>query len=69
MLITLCHVGDRVTIKKIRGNDEVKAHLKGLGFVEGSEIVIINKVNNSVIVSVKASRIALDQSMASRILV
>ena len=47
----------------------MKAHLKGLGFVEGSEIVIINKVNNSVIVSVKASRIALDQSMASRILV
>lgn len=69
MPITLCHVGDCVTIKKIRGNDEVKAHLKGLGFVEGSEIVIINKVNNSVIVSVKASRIALDQSMASRILV
>lgn len=69
MPITLCHVGDRVTIKKIRGNDEVKAHLKGLGFVEGSEIVIINKVNSSVIVSVKASRIALDQSMASRILV
>lgn len=69
MPISLCHVGDRVIVKKIKGNDEVKAHLKGLGFVEGSEVVIMNKVDGNVIVQVKQSRIALDKTMASRILV
>lgn len=69
MPISFCNVGERVIVKKVKGNEKIKNHLKELGFVEGSEVTVMNKVNNSVIVQIKESRIALDEKMASHILV
>lgn len=56
-------------IKKIGGSDEVKRHLGELGFTVGGTVTVINSLGGNVIVKVKESRIAIDESMARRIMV
>lgn len=67
MPLTFGGIGESLIIKKIGGNEEVKRHLKNLGFVEGSKISIISKMGDNIIVSVKESRIAISSNMANRI--
>ncbi len=69
MPITMCKEGERVTIRKITGNDKVRQHLSELGFVVDHDVTVITKVGQNVIVQVKDSRVAVDASMANRIMV
>ena len=64
MPLTMTKAGETVTIRRISGKDEVRLHLAELGFVVGSEVTVVN-----LIVQVKQSRLALDKTMASRIMV
>lgn len=61
--------GEIYPIKKITGNDETKKFLSSLGFIVGEEVTIVSKNGENLIVNIKDSRIALGQSMASRIMV
>ena len=61
--------GETVTIAKITGRDEVRQHLAELGFVIGTEVTVVSVLSGNVIVQVRDSRIGLDVSMASRIMV
>ena len=61
--------GERVTIKKITGKDEIRQHLAELGFVVDSDITVVSEIAGNLIVQVKDSRIALDKSMANRIMI
>ncbi|MEG0310800.1 MAG: FeoA family protein [Eubacterium sp.] len=56
-------------IHKITGKDEVRQHLTELGFVVGSSVTIISEIGGNMILSVKESRIALDKTMANRIMI
>ena len=56
-------------IRRISGKDEVRLHLAELGFVVGSEVTVVNEIAGNLIVQVKQSRLALDKTMASRIMV
>ena len=69
MPITIAKVGETVIIKRITGNDEVRQHLAELGFVPNTKVTVISKISGNVIVQVKDSRIALDKSMAMRIMI
>lgn len=69
MPLTMAETGDTNFIKKIAGRDDVRQHLAELGFVVGEEVTVINKIAGNMILSIKGSRIALDQSMANRILI
>lgn len=69
MPLVLAEVGEENTIKKIGGSPEVKKHLENLGFIVGSTVTIINSLGGNVIVNVKESRIALDESMARKIMI
>ncbi len=69
MPLTMAQVGQRVTIRKITGRDEVRQHLAELGFVVDSEIQVVSEIAGNLIVQVKDSRIALDRTMANRILI
>ena len=69
MPLTMTKPGERVTIGKITGKDEVRQHLAELGFVVGSDIMVVNEMGGNMIVQVKDSRVALDRSMANRIMV
>ena len=69
MPLTMAKTGETVTVGRITGRDEVRQHLAELGFVVGSDVTVVNEVGGNVIVQVKDSRVALDQSMANRIMV
>ena len=62
-------VGDVNIIKKITGRDDVRQHLAELGFVVGEEVRVVNEMGGNLILSIKGSRIALDKTMAMRIMV
>ena len=69
MPLTMPKAGDTVTIQKITGKDEVRLHLAELGFVVGSQVTVVNEITGNLIVQVKESRLALDKTMANRIMV
>ncbi|MBM6715533.1 ferrous iron transport protein A [Gemmiger formicilis] len=69
MPITIGKPGERYLIRKITGRDEVRQHLAELGFVLDTEIVIVSELSGNLILQVRDSRIALDKTMANRILV
>ena len=69
MPLTMAKTGETVTVGRITGRDEVRQHLAELGFVVGSDVTVVNEVGGNVIVQVKDSRVALDRTMANRIMV
>ena len=69
MPLAMAGVGESNVIKKITGQDEVRRHLAELGFVVGEEVRLISRLGGNLILSVKDSRVALDRTMAMRIMV
>ncbi len=69
MPLTMAKAGEDLLIKKILGRDETKNFLETLGFVIGGIVTVVSENNGNVIVMVKNSRVAIDKSMANRIMV
>ena len=69
MPLTMARPGETVVIRKITGRDEVRQHLAELGFVVESEVTVVNEIAGNLILQVKESRIALDKTMANRIMI
>ena len=69
MPLNMAGIGDVNTIKKITGRDDVRQHLAELGFVVGEEVRVVSELGGNLILSVKESRVALDKTMAMRIMV
>lgn len=69
MPLGMADIGDVNIIRKITGRDDVRQHLAELGFVVGAEVRVVNDIGGNLILSVKDSRVALDRTMAMRIMV
>ncbi|HIS77040.1 MAG TPA: ferrous iron transport protein A [Candidatus Merdivicinus excrementipullorum] len=69
MPLTFAKAGQTSRIVKITGKDEVRQHLANLGFVSGEQVTVIAEMAGSLILKIKDSRIALDKSMANRIMI
>ena len=69
MPLTMAKRGETVTIRKITGKDEVRQHLAELGFVVDSDVTVVSEIAGNLILQVKDSRIALDRTMANRIMI
>ena len=69
MPLTMAKTGETVTIRKISGKDEVRQHLAELGFVVDSDVTVVREIAGNLILQVKDSRIALDKTMANRIMI
>ena len=69
MPLLFASLGQEVQVKKVGGSAASRQHLNELGFNVGSPVTVIQKVNTGLIVKVKESRIALDESMASKIMI
>ena len=69
MPLTMAKVGDTNYIQKITGKDSVRQHLAELGFVVGESVTVVSELGGNLILSIKDCRIALDKTMANRILV
>ncbi len=69
MPLTMAKSGETVTIRKITGKDEIRQHLAEMGFVVDSTVTVISEIAGNLILQVKDSRIALDRTMANRIMI
>ena len=67
--ITLVNQGELVTGKKITGSDAIRQHLAELGFVVDAEVKVVSAFNGNVILQVHGAKIALNETMARRIMV
>ena len=69
MPLTMAKSGQAADILKITGKDEIRQHLAELGFVVGAAVTVVSEMAGNLIVQVKDSRVALDKSMANRIMI
>lgn len=67
--LTFADVGQPAIIKKVGGSPEVKKHLEDLGFVAGGTVTVISAIGGNLIVNVKDSRVAVDRTLAQKIMV
>ncbi len=69
MPLSMVNIGETKNIVKINGRDKTRRFLENLGFVEGADVTVVSEMGGNVIVNVKDTRVALDRSMANRIMV
>lgn len=69
MPLTLAKPGEENTVRKIGGSSEVKKHLENLGFVPGSNVIVVTDMAGNLVVKVKEARVAISQAMAQKIMI
>ena len=69
MPLTMAATGETVTIRRITGKDEVRKRLAELGFVTDCAVTVVSEIAGNLILQVKDSRVALDRTMANRIMI
>ncbi|BDF66136.1 iron transporter FeoA [Oscillospiraceae bacterium] len=69
MPLTLAKPGETVVIRKVTGKDEIRQHLAELGFVVDGMVTVVSELAGNLILQVKDSRVALDKTLASRIMI
>lgn len=69
MPLTMAKPGETVVIRRVTGKDELRQHLADLGFVADSAVTIISEMSGNLILQVKESRIALDKTLANRVMI
>ena len=69
MPLTMAKPGETVTIRKITAKDEVRQHLAELGFVVDGSVTVVSEIAGNLILQVKESRIALDRTLANRVMI
>lgn len=69
MPIGLAPTNVEMTVVKVLTDEKTKKHLESLGILVNSKITVLSSVNGGVVIAVKEGRLALDKSIASKILV
>ena len=69
MPLSMMNIGESGKVVKVTGKDETRQFLENLGFVQGSEVTVVSEISGNMIVNVKDTRVAIDKSMANRIVV
>ena len=67
--LTYANVNEMNVIRKVGGNPEIRKHLEDMGFVTGAVIIVVSAINGNLIVNVKDSKVALDRSLAGKIMI
>ncbi|MCI6088782.1 MAG: FeoA family protein [Absicoccus porci] len=69
MPLSLADMNTVYVVKRVTGNDQIRKHLATLGFVEGAEVQVVQSIDGNLIVEVKNVRVAIDESLARRVMV
>lgn len=69
MPIGLAPLNTEMRVVRVLTDEKTKKHLESLGILTNSSITVISSVNGGVVVAIKDGRLALDRSIASKILV
>ncbi len=67
--LTMARAGETGTIRRITGKDELRQHLAELGFVVDGAVTVVSELGGNRILQVKDSRVALDRTLAGRIMI
>ena len=67
--LAFAEIGEENIIKKVGGSPDMKKHLEDLGFVVGGSVTIVSTIAGNLIVSVKDTRVAINQDMAGKIMI
>lgn len=66
--LSLVRAGETVTVRRVRGNEDMRRHLQEIGFVDGAEVHVVSSLGANIIVLVKGSRFGLDAKVAQHIM-
>lgn len=69
MPLSYANLNESNTIQRVSGKPEIKRHLENLGFIPGTAVSIVNRLNGNVIVNVKDVRVALSEELARKIMI
>ncbi len=69
MALVLMNVGESRKVTGVRGKDEVIRHLQDMGFTEGAEVQVVSASPAGMILLVRGVRVALDRSLAAKVMV
>ena len=69
MPLTMVKTGEANVIRKVGGKEETRRFFENLGFVVGSEVVVVSEISGNLIVNIKDSRVAIGKDMANKIMV
>ena len=67
MPLSFLKCGESATVAKVRDKGDLRRHLETLGFVEGARVAVLSEAGGDLIVEVKGSQVALDRTVAKRI--
>ena len=68
MPLSLIKSGETVKVSRVKGNEDMKHHLKDLGFVEGNEVHVVSSSGANLIVTVLGARFGLDTKVAQHVM-
>lgn len=66
--LSLVRAGETVTVRRVRGNEDMRRHLQEIGFVDGAKVHVVSSSGANIIVLVKGSRFGLDAKVAQHIM-
>ena len=69
MPLPIAPVGEGFTVKKIVADERNKRHPENLGITIGTGLTVLSQVGGNVIIRVRDGRLAIDRSLAMKILV
>lgn len=69
MPLAMVPQGETRVISDFHGADNVKRHLKGMGFMKGEQVRVLGENASGMILMVKDVRIALNRGLAQKIIV
>ena len=69
MPLTMASVGEINIIRRVGGNEETRRFLENLGFVAGTEVIVLSAIGGNVIVNIKDSRVAVNADMARHLMI
>ena len=69
MPIALAPINEEVRSFRVLAEEKKKKHLESLGVLVNAKVTVVSSMNGGVIIIVKDGRLALDRSIASKILV
>lgn len=69
MPLHLVQAGEKTEIMRVGGSGETKKRLETLGFTAGSAVEVLSRLSDSLVVSIRNSRVALSGETARLIMV
>lgn len=69
MPLSMAKPGETVIIRRVTGKDQLRQHLADLGFVADSAVTVISEMGGNLILQVRESRVALDKTLANRVMI